>query len=143
MDTKLFLQCKNTIFSVYSEKNADVLDLQLEFGRVYVSHNRVSHDSSCHPTPKITNTNCHKSPTNLTLILRLPRCDSPTPYTVELSYRGSRLSLFSRIANADIRSGRITNLAKQRFIENGQVGIHYYSPHHLAHSIPYPTLCNA
>ena len=70
---------------------------------------RVSPDSSCHPTPNTTNTNHHKFPTNFPLILRLPRCDCPTPYPVGLSYHGIRTSLFFRFANDDILAFRIAN----------------------------------
>jgi len=87
----------------------------------------VSPDSSCHPTPNTTNTNHHKSPTNLSLILRLPRCDSPTTpplgcravvwllslwplrFLEGSKYHGSRISLFSRIANAGILASQIAN----------------------------------
>ena len=55
------------------------------------------------------NTNGHKWTTNLSLIIRLPRCDS-------------RISLFFRIANADIHGFRIANAEERGITRKGRDG---------------------
>ena len=61
----------------------------------------------------------HFDAVNFPLILQLPRCDSPTPYTVGLSYHGSSILLFFRIANADNLASQIANSGGRGIVRIG------------------------